>query len=278
MTMGWSAEKPLRVGLAGFGTVGRWLAERLAAGAIPAARLAAISARDLAKAEANSRHFSPPPLVLPVAELPRHADAIVECATGEALPEIATAALGAGRILIPVSVGALAAHPEILDLAGRHGGRLKLATGALPGLDAIRCAAEGHIRSVKLTSRILPGSLAHERYLLDRGYDFSTPPAEPVRVFQGTAREAAAAFPRHFNVAAALSLAGVGFERTEVEVWADAGIEGAVHNVTVDADDIRLDLTSRNRPSETNPRTSRAVGPSVLAALRSLVAPVQVGS
>ena len=268
----------MRVGLAGFGTVGRSLAARLAAGAIPAARLTAISARDLDKARRNSRALTPPPAVVPVAALPAHADVVVECATGEALPEIARAALGAGKVLIPVSVGALARHPEILELAGRDGGRLKLATGTLPGLDGIRAAAEGRIHSVQLSSRILPGSLAHEAYILERGFDFSTPPAEPVRVFQGSAREAAAAFPRHFNVAVALSLAGIGFDATEVEVWADAGIEGAVHSVTVEADDIRLELVSRNRPSESNPRTSRAVAPSVLAALRSLTAPVQVGS
>ena len=71
---------------------------------------------------------------------------------------------------------------------------------------------------------------------------------------------------------------GAAAHRTEIEVWADAGIEGAIHRVEVEADDIRLELTSRNRPSETNPRTSRAVAPSVLAALRALVAPVQVGS
>lgn len=268
----------MRIALAGFGTVGRTLAKRLAAGAIPAARLTAIAARDLEKAREASRDLNPRPEVVPVADLPGHADVIVECATGEALPEIAEAALGAGKILIPVSVGAIAQHPEILELAARHGGTLRLATGALPGLDAIRGAAEGTIHSVKLTSRILPASLEHEEYILQQGFDLSAPVDQAVKVFQGSAREAATAFPRHFNVAVALSLAGIGFDRTEVEVWADADIEGAVHHVEVDADDIRLDLVSRNRPSESNPRTSRAVAPSVLAALRSLVAPVQIGS
>ena len=84
--------------------------------------------------------------------------------------------------------------------------------------------------------------------------------------------------PRHFNVAAALSLAGIGFDRTQVEVWAEAGIAGAIHRVEVDAADIQLDLTSRNRPSDGNPRTSRAVAPSVMAALRALTGPIKVGS
>jgi len=273
-----SRKKPMRVALAGFGTVGQELARRLTAGAIPGARLAAISARDLDKARRNCAGLKPQPLVLPVAELPAHADVIVECATGEALPEIARAALAAGRILVPVSVGGLAAHPEILEWAGVNGGRIKIATGALPGLDAIRAAAEGEISSLKLTSRIRPDSLMREAYLKERGFDLTRPISGPVQVFAGTARAAALAFPKHFNVAVTLSLAGIGLDRTEVLVLADPHVPGAVHHVEVDAADIQLSLTSRNRPSATNPRTSRAVAPSIMAALRALVTPVQVGS
>jgi aspartate dehydrogenase len=275
---GYSADKPLRVALAGFGTVGQELARRLGAGAIPEVRLTAISARDLGKARANSAALTPRPLVVPVEELPRHADVVVECATGEALPEIAKATLEAGRILVPVSVGGIAAHPEVLDLAARHGVRIKVATGALPGLDAIRVAAEGGIRSLTLISRIRPDSLVREAYILERGFDFTKPLDVPVKVFEGSAREAALAFPKHFNVAVTLALAGIGFDRTRIEVWAEAGLPGAIHKVVVEADDIELELVSRNRPSPTNPRTSRAVAPSILAALRSLVVPVQVGS
>ena len=273
-----SREKPMRVALAGFGTVGRDLARRLVAGAIPEARLTAISARDLDRARRNAAGLEPPPLVLPLAELPAHADVIVECATGDALPEIARIALGAGKVLVPVSVGGLAAHPEVLDRVGASGGRIKIATGALPGLDAIRAAAEGEIGSLKLTSRIRPNSLVREAYVRERGFDFTQPISKPVQVFAGTAREAALAFPKHFNVAVTLSLAGIGLDRTEVLVLADPDVAGAVHHVEVDAADIQLSLTSRNRPSATNPRTSRAVAPSIMAALRSLVAPVQVGS
>jgi aspartate dehydrogenase len=272
-----SGKKPMRVALAGFGTVGQELARRLAASAVPEARLAAISARDLEKARRNAAGLEQP-LVLPVAALPAHADVIVECATVEALPEIARVALVAGKILVPVSVGGLATHPEILDWARANGGRIKVATGALPGLDAIRAAAEGGIKSLKLTSRIRPDSLVREAYVRARGFDFTRPISEPVQVFAGTAREAALAFPKHFNVAVTLSLAGIGLDRTEVVVFADPGVPGAVHQVEVDAADIQLSLVSRNRPSATNPRTSRAVAPSIIAALRALIAPVQVGS
>jgi len=269
---------PVRVGLAGFGNVGQDLARRLTAGALPDARLTAVSAVDLERARANAAAIDPPPRVVPLAELPGHADVVVECATADAFPEIARVVMAAGKTLVAVSVGGLPNCPELVDLARAHGGRVKIASGALPGLDIIRSVKEGEIRSVKLTTRLRPNSLAHEAYILNQGFDFSTPPAESVKVFDGTAGEAAACFPRHFNVAVTLSLGGIGFERTRVEVWCDPTVPGTIHQVDVDALDGNLTLISRNTPSPTNPRTSRIVAPSILAALRGLTDPIQVGS
>lgn len=268
----------MRIGLAGFGNVGQVLARRLAAGAIPEARLTAVSARDLARAADNAAGIDPAPKVVPLAELPQHADVIVECATADSFPEIARVAMGAGRVLIAVSVGGLPNCPELIELARAHGGRVKVASGALPGLDIIRSVKEGTIRRVRLSTQLRPNSLAHEPYILNQGFDFSTPPAAPVKVFDGSAGLAAASFPRHFNVAVTLSLGGIGFDRTEVEVWCDPTVPGTVHTVTVEAEDADLTLISRNRPSPDNPRTSRIVAPSILAAIRALIDPVVVGS
>jgi aspartate dehydrogenase len=268
----------MKVGLAGFGNVGRELAKRLGAGVIPEMQLVAVSARDLAKAGAAAKALSPPPRVVPMADLPGLCDVVVECATADSFPEIARAVLGAGKMLICVSAGGVPSCPELTELARKHGGRVRVASGAMPGLDIIRCAAEGTIRKVHLTSRIKPSSMAHEQYVLDRGHDFAKQlPTAPIKIFEGTAGEAAGHFPRHFNVAVSLSLAGIGFDRTTVEIWIDPDIAGAIHQVELDGEDIGLTMTSRNRPSE-NPRTSRIVAPSIIAALRAMVAPVVSGS
>lgn len=268
----------MKVGLAGFGNVGRDLAKRLGAGVIPEMELVAVTARDLAKAEAAAREISPAPRVVTLAELPALCDVVVECATADSFAEIARTVLGAGKMLICVSAGGVPSCPDLVEMARKHGGRVRVASGAMPGLDIIRCAAEGTIRKVHLKSRIKPSSMAHEPYVLERGHDFDKrPPTEPILIFEGTAGVAAGHFPRHFNVAVSLSLAGIGFDRTTVEIWIDPDIAGAIHQVELEGDDIGLTMTSRNRPSE-NPRTSRIVAPSIIAALRAMVAPVVSGS
>ncbi|MGY8992958.1 MAG: aspartate dehydrogenase domain-containing protein [Rhodospirillales bacterium] len=270
----------MRVALAGFGNSGQDVARRLTQGDLPGATLTAVTAKNLDKARENAAKLSPAPLVVPLSDLANHADIIAECATAEALPEILLLGLGAGKTVIVVSCAGLLKVPDVEKMARESSGRMRIANGALPGLDSLRCAREGTIHSVKLTSRIKPDSLAHEEYILEQGFDFANNPpkvGEPVKVFDGIARAAAEAFPRHFNVAVALSIAGIGFDRTEIEVWAESGIPGAIHHVEVESDDIGLSMYSRNRPSDTNPRTSRIVAPSIMAALRALIAPVVAG-
>jgi aspartate dehydrogenase len=113
--------------------------------------------------------------------------------------------------------------------------------------------------------------------LVDRGIDISAL-TEPLRVFHGSAREAARGFPANVNVAAALALAGIGPDHTEVEVWADPGIDRNVQSVTVTSDAGEATMTMKNIPSPENPKTGRIVAQSVLATLRRLTAPLVAGS
>ena len=95
-------------------------------------------------------------------------------------------------------------------------------TGALLGLDAVTAAAEGNIHSVRMTTRKPPNGLAGAPYLEANSISVEGL-TEAKRVFSGTAREAAAGFPANVNVAAALGLAGIGADRTTMEIWADPG-------------------------------------------------------
>ncbi len=99
----------------------------------------------------------------------------------------------------------------------------------------------------------------------------------PKLVFKGSAREAALGFPANVNVAAALSLAGIGPDRTTIEIWADPGITRNCHAIEVVSDAATFSVSIENVPSE-NPRTGRITAQSVLAALRKLNAPLRIGT
>ena len=264
------------VGIVGLGTIGLEVARRLAAGAVPQARLRAVASRDLATAAERAAEIVPRPPVLRVSELVAASGIVVESATAAAFEPIARAVLEAGRILVPVSISALARVSGLDELARRSGGRIVIPSGGMVGLDAVRAAAEDGIGRALVRMRITPASLRNEEHVKRNGFDLES--GEPVLVFRGTVREAASALPNHCNNPVALALAGIGIDRTEVEVIAEAGLPGARVEVEVDADAVSLRFVSQNLPSRGSPRTSRIIAPSVIAAIRSLVGPVRVGS
>jgi aspartate dehydrogenase len=266
----------LRVGLGGFGAIGGALARRLDRG-LPGLRLVAVSARDVARAERRVGALATSVPVVTLAELARLADVVVECAPAAAFRMVAEPAIEAGRIFMPVSVGQLLEHPDLIEMAKRSGARIIVPTGALLGLDAVRAAAEGEIRSVTMVTRKPPAGLAGAPYLEAHGIDLEGLSA-PRKVFEGSARDGARGFPANVNVAAALSLAGIGPDRTRLEIWADPQVTRNTHRIVVDADAARFEMQIENVPTDENPRTGKITALSVLAALRRLTAPLVVGS
>ncbi len=264
----------LAVGVAGLGAAGGAVAARLLAGAA-GLRLGAVSVRDEAKARAALPGFEGP-FLAPDA-LHEVCDVVVECLPPALFRAVAEPTLTAGRIFMPLSVGQLLANWDLVALAEAHGGRIVAPTGALLGFDAVRAAAEGEVRSVTMVTRKPPGGLAGAPWLARNGIDIDGLTA-PLRVYQGSVREGALGFPANLNVAAALSLAGIGPDRTTLEVWADPTVDRNTHTITVEADSARFAMTIENVPSAGNPRTGRITALSVIAALRSLVSPLRVGS
>jgi aspartate dehydrogenase len=145
------------------------------------------------------------------------------------------------------------------------------------GLDAVAAAAEGSISTVHMITRKPPRGLLGAPYLEENAIDIAEL-SEPKQVFAGTAREAARGFPANVNVAAALALAGIGPDRTTIEIWADPMVTRNVHRIEVEADTARFSLHIENVPSAENPRTGRLTALSVVAALRKLSSPLAVGT
>ncbi|WP_020039570.1 aspartate dehydrogenase domain-containing protein [Salipiger mucosus] len=264
--------------LGGFGNVGQQIAARLAETGDTRIEIVAIAARDHDKARKAAAKLGLDVPVIDAAEAPDHDAVLVECATYEGFRDVVEPTLRAGGHVIAISVGALGANLDLIDLTEQSGATLQIAGGTLPGLDILRAAREGEIRSVRLTSHIHPASLAKEPYIHDNGIDLGPADTTPVPIFEGSAREAARHFPRHFNVAVTLGLAGIGLDATEVRIRADGTLPGARHTLAVDSDAVQLEMHSQNFPSPRNNRTSRIVSQSILAALRRLDGGLQVGS
>jgi len=265
-----------RVAIAGFGAIGKVVAKHLDRG-LDGLALAAVSARDRMRAEAAMARFARPVPVVPLTGLWEHADLIVECAPAAVLRELAEPALTHGRQLMVLSCGALLDNFDLVELARRRGGRILVPSGALLGLDAVAAAAEGNISTVHMITRKPPRGLAGAPYLEENAISVLGL-SEPRRVFTGTAREAARGFPANVNVAAALALAGIGPDRTTIEIWADPAVTRNTHRIEVEADAARFSLQIENVPSAENPRTGRLTALSVVAALKKLTSPLAVGT
>ncbi len=267
---------PLTVAIGGLGAIGLPVARALDGG-IHGLKLVAVSARDRDKAARNMAGFAKPAPVLGLAELAGVADIVVECAPAAVFAEVAEPAIEAGRTLVTVSCGALLERMDLIERARETGARIVIATGALLGLDAVRAAAEGTIHSVRMVTRKPPGSLAGAPYLTEHGIDLAGLSA-PRKIFEGTAREGARGFPANVNVAAALSLAGVGPDETRLEIWADPALTRNSHKIVVEAAAARFEMQIENVPSEENPRTGKLTPLSVIATLRGFTAPLKVGT
>jgi aspartate dehydrogenase len=267
----------MKVALAGFGAIGSEVARRLLNDGVSGVTLSAVAARDRAKARAalDRMGWSAVP-VMDVGELAAAADLVVECAPAALMDDIARPVLTAGKQLVVLSVGALLTRPHLVELARQHGGQIIVPSGALLGLDAVCAAAEGQIHSVQMTTRKPPNGLAGAPYLLEHNISIDGL-RQPLRVFSGTAREAAKGFPANLNVAVALSLAGIGPDRTRLDIWADPTVTRNTHRIQVQSDAASIDMTIENIPSE-NPKTGRITALSVIATLRKLHAPLRVGT
>ncbi len=267
----------LRVGVVGCGSIGRTLARKLAAFK-PVSRITFFDiegARARALASMNDRYRAATSLLA----LVRRSDLVVECASQAAAREVAPAALREGRDVLIMSLGALADERFWRDLravAARTGATILLPSGALGGLEAVASAASAGLTEVSLTTRKPPRALAGSPYLQAKGFDPSTV-RKPTVVFRGSARSAVRRFPANINVAAALSIAGVGFDRTRVTIVADPEATSNEHEVVAKGAFGVLRASVKNAPFPDNPKTSYLAALSAVSSVKNAAMGIHMG-
>ena len=270
-----SSRPDVRIAVAGLGSIGTRVVKALDRG-IEGLVLTAVSVHNVEKHRAWLSDLRTTPAVLPIEALADAADIVVECAPSKLVRSIVAPVVTSGKCAVVLSVGALLENDDLIELAREHGGQIVVPTGALIGLDAVTAAAVGTIHSVQMVTRKPVGGLAGAPYIVENNIDIERI-TEPLKIFDGTARQAAKGFPANLNVAVALSLAGIGPDRTRVQIWADPTVTRNVHRIEVDSDSARFSMSIENIPSE-NPRTGLITALSVIACLRKMRASLRVGT
>jgi len=256
----------LHVSMVGCGAIGRGVLELLKND--PDVAFDAVIVPEAAQADARQALAGLAPQVRVVTELGEaRPDLLVECAGHQALAEHIVPALERGVACLVVSVGALSEPglAERLEAAARSGGtQVQLLSGAIGAIDALAAARVGGLDEVVYTGRKPPRAWLGTP--AEQVCDLAALTQAQV-IFEGTARDAARLYPKNANVAATLSLAGLGLDRTQVKLLADPAEQENVHHVAARGAFGGFELTMRGKPLAANPKTSALTVFSVVRAL-----------
>ena len=271
------------IALIGCGAIGTSLATALSEGKISNARLVAIFDIIPERARGLAKTLKHPVLISEsIADLLNgKPDLLIEAASQAAVQEYAEKVLTSGADLLIMSTGALLdkqLYEQLQRAAEQHQRRIYLPTGAIGAIDAIRATAIGGLQEVTLTTRKPPQSLAGAPFFTNNKVDLAKI-SEPQLIYEGPAREAIALFPANVNVAAILSLAGLGAERTKVRIIADPSIRVNIHRIEAAGNSGRISIELENQPHPMNPKTSFLAVLSALELLRQICNPmIKVGT
>ncbi|WP_019122316.1 aspartate dehydrogenase [Brevibacillus massiliensis] len=266
----------LKVGIIGFGTIGEDVAEAIKQGKAGAAKLVSVLVRDVSKYESAKEDASV--LTEKVEEFfAQRPDVVVESAGHEAVRKYGPLALTQGADLIVVSVGAFADDQllhQIKAKAAESGRKVIIPSAAIGGLDRIAAGSVGEMDEVALITRKPPQ--AWYGTFIEQQVDLAGL-TEPYLAFDGVARDSARQFPESVNVSAALSLAGIGFDKTKVKVLVDPTITHNTHEIVASGRFGRIQLQIQNTPSARNPKTGYIVAMSIVKTLRDRTSYLVIG-
>ncbi len=262
-----------KIGIAGCGTIGSFLAKAIDKDLKSAAVIAGLCDVDEKRAGSLQKGLAKKPPVLSLSRLIDKSDLVIEAASGEASFGLAKKVLSKKKDVMIMSIGGiLGKEAELFNLAKKRNAKIILPSGAICGIDGIKSAGEAGIRKVTLTTRKPPKGLKGAPYIMKNNIDIDSITKQRV-IFEGTAKEAVCAFPKNINVSALLSITGIGADKTIVRIVTSPEYMVNSHEVEVEGDFGRLITRTENVPSPQNPKTSFLAPLSALAALRQYLSP-----
>ena len=266
----------MKVGIVGFGSIGYDVGKRIDQG-IEDFNLIGISSRTKKNVLKKISSFKNKPEVFSLEDLCKKSDIIIDCAPKDAFKEILKNCLKNKKKIITISGSGILQNFKTVLSANQFNTQVILASGAILGLDGLRAASEGKIFSVKMITKKPPNALKFSKYVIENKISLAKL-SKSKMIFKGSATEGAKAFPANVNVAAAVGLAGIGPDKTNLEIWADPKLSRNTHKVVVKSDSADFEIKIKNVQSIENPGTGKITALSVIACLRGMKSPLKSGT
>lgn len=269
--------KKIKVGIIGCGTIGSEIARACQARLKNSIDLVGICDLVAEKAELLQKSLKDKTPVLALDNIVKISDLIVEAAGAKVSADILRKAIDGKKDVLIMSIGGLLGNESLLKSAENTGVRVYLPSGALCGIDGLKSASVGKIDSVTLTTRKPPKGLTGAPYIVKNNIDLTLIKDETV-IFEGTANDAVKGFPQNVNVAAILSLAGLGAANTRVRIVTSPDYTKNIHEVEIKGESGSIMTRTENLPSKINPKTSQLAVFSAIATLEGIVKSVRMGT
>ncbi len=260
-----------KIGLLGCGAIGTQIALAIDTGKIQA-ELSHVYDFDNVKAEALVARLAKKPVIVANPHLlsSNNVDIVVEAASQDAVRNHALSILQNRKDLMIMSVGALldeSVFDILFDACIEFKKKIYLPSGAIAGLDALK-SVKDELESVTLVTTKNPKALAGAKFFTVKNIDINSI-TQKTTIFEGAAKEAVTLFPANINVAALLSLAGLGSEKTTVKIVADSSTDKNTHQIEAIGKFGKIIIQVENVPDSNNPKTSRLAILSAIECLRA---------
>lgn len=271
--------KLLKIGIVGCGAIGSSLAEIVISDFADKAELAGLYDVDIEKAYKLANRFNSPKLaVLNLEDLINKVALVIEATKADAAFDIAKKTISASCDILIMSVGGIIEHYRELEvLAQEKKVHVFIPSGAICGIDGLKAANCAKINKVVLTTKKPPSAFLGSSYVLKRKVRLDNIQEDTV-LFEGDAFSAVRAFPQNINVAATLSIAGVGPQDTVVRIVASPRITRNIHEIEIDSDAGKIITRTENVIHPDNPKTSYLAVLSAVATLKQILEPIKIGT
>ncbi len=270
----------LKIGIVGCGAIGSSLAKVILKDFSKEAKLCGLydleqdKAKKLSVRLLNSNYLA----MSNLKELFRKSELIIEAASAKVSWGIAKLALADGKDIMIMSVGGVVSRLKpLVELAKKHRARVYIPSGAISGIDAVKASGIGRIKKALLTTTKSPLSFKGVKYVEDKGINLDGMKKETV-LFSGKARDAVKYFPQNINVAAVLSLAGIGENKTRVKIIASPKVAKNIHEIEIESEAGDIFTRTENVLHPDNPKTSYLAVLSAVATLKQILEPVKIGT